>query len=376
MAVLGTFEDDDYLPEFGTLTVRDAYSGYTEYVDAGLLEQHATDAQPCGTIARTGAGWLEAASGDLPCLVGIRVHDSPAGDGELVEWVDVVELPYRSATGVVGLTAATGSWPEEHLQLGRPGQYRVRVAHQELPQPSATDEAGERIGPWSLWQLDYWPVTEVEPPRWLRRSKPAVPAGDQGWGYLLGYEAAGVITSLEYIRGRDGGTSLEELAEWASAHSWGDDWLDQPLTLADHGYQLMTLAAVAEQLDRVEPITRRMLPPLFTALGCLTFDGSRYRRSPDSPLPQDVLRIPAETLTTLEVFQSRTKYTSFTSDLMTIALWGGAEQTTVAALAERTLASPEEVRGALGDAVLRELMRVDGDLAGRFRLTVLPGAGH
>ena len=76
MAVLGTFEDGDYLPEFGTLTVRDAYSGYGEYVDTGLLEQHATDAQPCGTIARTGTGWLEAASGDLPCLVrpGGRVH--------------------------------------------------------------------------------------------------------------------------------------------------------------------------------------------------------------------------------------------------------------------------------------------------------------
>ncbi|GAA0951580.1 hypothetical protein GCM10009554_53250 [Kribbella koreensis] len=376
MAVLGTFEDDDYLPEFGTLTVRDAASGHVEYVDAGLLEQYATEAQPCGTIARAGAGWLEAASGDLPCHVRIQVHDSPPNLDEPLEWVELVELPYRSASGVIGLTSVTGSWPEEHLPLGAPGPYRVRVAHQELPRPTATDEAGEPIGPWSLWQLDFWPVAEVEPPRWLRRSKPAVPAGDPGWGYLLGYEAAGVITTLEYVSGRDDGTSLEELAEWASTHSWGDDWLDQPLTPADRAYQLMTLATVAEQLGRAEPTSRRMLPPLFTALGCLTFGGDRYRRSPVEPLPQEVLRIPPETLTALETYQSMAKYTSFTSDLMTIALWGGADQTTVAALAERTLASPEEVRGALGDAVLRKLMAVEGDPAGEFTLTVFAAQAH
>ncbi|MEV6410683.1 DUF6042 family protein [Kribbella sp. NPDC051718] len=372
MAVLGTFEDDDYLPESGTLTVRDTYSGYVEYGNAGLLEQYATDAQPCGTIARTGAGWLETASGDLTCHVRIQVHDAPPNLDEPLEWGDLVELPYRSASGVVGLTTVTGSWPEEHLQLGAPGSYRVRIARQELPRPSATDEEGDLIGPWSLWQLDFWPVAEEEPPRWLRRSEPAVLAGDQGWEFLLGYAASGVISSLDYVSRDEAGTSLEELAEWAAAHSWGDDWLDQPLTPADHGYQLMTLTAAAEQLGRPAPTTRRMLPPLFTALGHLTFDGDRYRRSPASPLPQEVLRIPAETLSTLEVFQSRSKYASFTSDLMSIALWGGAEQTTVAALAERALASADEVRGALGDAVLRELMRIDGDLAGEFTLTVHP----
>jgi hypothetical protein len=372
MAVLGTFEDDDYLPEFGTLTVRDANSEYVEYGDGGLLEQHATDAQPCGTIARTGFGWLEAASGDLPCLVRFRVHDGPPEEAESAEWVDLVELPYRSASGVLGLTTVTSAAPEEHLQLGAPGSYRIRLAHQDLPRPTELDEAGEPVGPWSSWRLDYWPVAEVEPPRWLRRSQPAVPAGDQGWGYLLGYAAAEVISSLEYVGGRDDGASLEELAEWASAHSWGDDWLDQPLTAADHGYQLMTVTAVAEQAGRPEPTTRRMLPPLLSALGCLTFEGNRYLRSPAPPLPQEVLRIPAEALNTLAVYQSMSKFTSFTSDLMTIALWGGAKQTTVAALAERTLASADDVRGALGDAVLRELMRIDGDLAGEFTLTVLP----
>jgi hypothetical protein len=383
--VLGTFENNDYRPDFGTLMVCDAPSGYWEHVDTGLLEQYATDAQPCGTIARTGAGWLEASAGDLPCLVRLRAHDGPPDrdertgppDGnEPVEWVDMVELPFTSATGVVGLTTVTGSWPEQHLQLGRPGLYRIRVAHQDLGQPTATDEAGEPIGPWSVWQLDFWPVAEVEPPRWLRRSEPAVPAGDQGWGYLLGYASADAMSSLEYVGGPDHGTSLEELAEWASEHAWGDDWLDRPLTAADHGHQLMTLAAVAEQLGRPEPTTRRMLPPLFTAIGCLTFDGDRYRRSAAAPLPQEVLEIPAEVLTKLEEFQSLHKFTSFTSDLMTIALWGGGRQTSVAALADRTLTSADDVRGALGDAVLRELMLIDGDLAGDFTLTVLPGERH
>ncbi|MEV8374214.1 DUF6042 family protein [Kribbella sp. NPDC056861] len=383
MTLLAEYEDDGYLPEFGTLTVRDVHG---HFVDAGLLEEHGTDAQPCGTVARTGSGWLQAASGDLPCLVGLRAYDGPpVADGALdqdgvPQWADLVELPYRSDSGSISLTTVTGFAVEEHVHLGEPGLYRVRVTHRELRQSGAGTEleaeeaAAARLS--SLWQLDFWPVGELEPPRWFRRHQPAVPTGDPGWGYLLGYATAGIVVDLGYVGQGDEGTSLEELSRWATEHSWGENWLDQPLTADDHGFALMTVAEAAEQLGRPEPTTRRMLPPLFTALGCLTFDGNRYRQAPAPPLPQQVLQLSAEVLAKLEVYQSMSKYTSFTSDLMTLALWGGAKQTTIATLAERTLAEEDDVRGALGDGVLRELLRITGDLAGEFTVTVLPARSY
>ncbi|MDX6259472.1 MAG: hypothetical protein QOH84_1160, partial [Kribbellaceae bacterium] len=52
-----------------------------------------------------------------------------------------------------------------------------------------------------------------------------------------------------------------------------------------------------------------------------------------------------------------------------IALWGGAQPTTVAALAERALASEDEVRQTVQHAVRRDLLAVEGDLTGEFSLT-------
>lgn len=82
-----------------------------------------------------------------------------------------------------------------------------------------------------------------------------------------------------------------------------------------------------------------------------------------------MLDVPAELLTNLELAQGVNKFESFASDLMSIALWGGAQPTTVAALAERALASEDEVRQTVQHAVRRDLLAVEGDLTGEFSLT-------
>jgi hypothetical protein len=93
MTDLGRFEEDDYMPDSGLLVVRDS--------DGDDLD----DAHPCGTIVRTGVGWLYAGAGDGPCVVRIEAHPAePSSEGE---WDDLVEIPYRSTTGVVGLTTIT-----------------------------------------------------------------------------------------------------------------------------------------------------------------------------------------------------------------------------------------------------------------------------
>lgn len=70
-------EHDDYMPEFGTLVVRDFPGGSgVDQRDVGPLAEYATDAQPCGPIARAGYGWLEAAAGDGSHLGRLEHHDS------------------------------------------------------------------------------------------------------------------------------------------------------------------------------------------------------------------------------------------------------------------------------------------------------------
>jgi hypothetical protein len=60
MTVVGRYEDDYYLPEDGILVVRESGAGF------GDDEMSANDAHPCGTIVRTGYGWLYGAFLRLP----------------------------------------------------------------------------------------------------------------------------------------------------------------------------------------------------------------------------------------------------------------------------------------------------------------------
>jgi hypothetical protein len=368
MTVVGWHQNDYYLPEDGILVVRDAGVGFSDD------EMSATDAHPVGTIVRTGQGWLYSGGGDGPCVVRLQFHSDRPADSE--DWDDLVEAPYGSRSGVVGLSGLTSPSGEKHLQLGEPGPYRVRVAHRPLPQPIGPvpemddEEAEENRAPTDLWQLDFWSVTgPVEPPRWIRRRVSAVRPTNPGWGRLLGFRAE-EIPNVVIWAGRADGLTAGDLQQWGVDHYRGENWLDQPLagshTLRGHP----TLAEIAGQVGVPEPTTRREVLPLAVALGVLTFDGNRYVGVEHPPLAQEVLQLPAEVVDFLEAYQANIQFTGFAADLVSIALWGGSEQT-VESLAERTLASEADVRAALRYAERYGVARVDHLSADRFTLAPL-----
>ncbi|MFF1819619.1 hypothetical protein ACFVWG_20125 [Kribbella sp. NPDC058245] len=347
MTVVGSVRDDDYWPEFGTLVVRDSGDGWAADEDG--------EPTSIGTIARGGSGLLRAMAGDGPLEVLVQVHDGPVGEVSDV-WEDVVEVPYRSGSGVIGLSDVTSpAWVQEALSLGQPGNFRVRVVHHELGVPADIDDES----PTDRWQLDFWPVDDVQAPRWIRRSSSPVPvAGDDGWSAVVNYQVMEPISCVWLAKERDDGVTAAELAAWGAAHSRPEDWLDRDLLLGTHELEL-PIADIALQVGQPAPTTPRMLLPVFVALGYLTFDGHNYLHNPARPLPQEVLQVPAKTLAHLEAVQDVNRYEAFATDLTSVVSIAGRQ--TISALAERTLASEPEVRGAVKYAVRRGYLTVDDD---------------
>lgn len=347
------------MPDYGLLVVRDTVGGH--------WADDTDEAHPCGTIVRTGAGWLYAGAGDGPCVVRIQAH--PAEPSSEEEWGDLVEIPYRSTTGAVGLTTITDGAAEEHVRLGAPGSYRVRVAHRTLPVSDELpeDEDEDELGPTDLWQLDFWPVDVVEPPRWLRRMTAPVGQLNPGWSSLLPYDVNDVADMVRWNGGADG-MSVDELRQWGLEHTRGERWLDDPPFLSDPRPGWPTLSEISAQVGLAVPTARRAVLPLMVALGMLAFDGERYRRVNRPPLAQDVLRLPDEVVRFLKAVQAVQQFTGYAADLVSVASWGGSEQT-VAELAARTLADESDVLGALEYAERRKLLRVDRHPDGQISLT-------
>lgn len=355
VTVLGVYEEACHYPEFGTLTIRDSLQ--TEE-DGGWFEQWNVRGEPCGTIARTGHGWLEGSSGDGSLVVRLEAHDSePPAESD--EWHDVVETPYRSHAGVLGVTSVTGEAGGDHLRLGGVGDHLVRVAVKSLP---ASDE-----GPTALWVLRFWPVDAPTPPRWLRRRDPAVGSGDPGWQSLRNSPAADLLAVVSMARDEHGRTSVDSLARWRDPRFGGPGWLGKPLPRKPNSE--LDPAALARRLGLPEPESAHAVLDLFVAAGVLDADDGGYRTHLPAPKPQDVLDLPAARKALLDQHYEHGRYASFASDLLMIALWGGAEQT-VAALAERTLVSEPEVRDTLDWAHRTGLLGIKGVVTGEFTMTL------
>lgn len=345
MGELGRFEEDDYMPDHGLLVVRDTLGGMPDEADS--------DAHPCGTIVRTGDSWLYASAGDGPCVVRIEAHAGPP-DGE-GEWDDLVEIPYRSATGAVGLTTITDGAADEHVRLGEPGLYRVRVAHRELPVSDELPDSEDDLEPTDLWQLDFWPADGLEAPRWIRRKRPPVGRVDPGWRSLLPYDVCLVGELVSWNGGADG-MSVDELREWGLEHGRSEQWLDEPPFASSPRSGWPELGEICAQVGLGEPPSRRDVLPLMVALGVLSFDGTRYARVERPPRAQDVLRLPDDVVRWLEGSQAVNQFTGFAADLVSVVEWGGAGLS-VAELAARTLAGEADVEAALQYAVRRKLLR-------------------
>lgn len=129
MALLGVHEDAEYLPEYGTVVVRDEWPAGGESSpehENALLGELATEAL-AGTIATAGDGWLHGHAGDPYQSVRLEAHDAePPAAGD--EWEDVVETPFRSRAGAVALGLLTGGTYDGALELGARGPFRARVS--------------------------------------------------------------------------------------------------------------------------------------------------------------------------------------------------------------------------------------------------------
>ena len=394
MALLSTYADDEYLPEFGTLMVRDHWDQGVVVVpqpDGEPPREYPQDTQPTGTLTRSGDGWLEGSAGDGYLIVRLEAHSSEPPDDRL-EWTDVAETPYYSGVGAVGLTYVTGGTVARSLELGGPGRYAVRVSRRaaradELADPDVAD-------PGDLWRLQFWPDRCAALPRWLRRGRPATRAGDPGWSSLLRGNAMelGWVASAATPEGQPGATEAE-MERWGLDHRRPPSWLDRPLWTApppalttghpdldaaaeqrqreSRAYverEAAALAAVAAQLGVPAPTSARETLPLLVAAGILAIDdssGTRRYRPGQPKRAQDVLDLPPDEVRRLDLQDSRARYTSFAADLVSTVVWATAVPvtTTVDALADRVLASTAEVRATLEYAASRALLTVGGDLS-------------
>lgn len=345
MGILRWFVDDEYLPEFGTVVLRDVWQRDGEPLpehENGLLGELATEALP-GTVATAGDGWLHGSAGDPYQQVRLEVHDSvPPAD--LDGWDEVLESPFRSRSGVVGLGLLTGGTSGDTLTLGSRGLFRARVARK----PADAGEEGD------VWRIQFWPADAGQDlPRWLKRTSPPIRRPDPGWRAVLGYH----ITEVSWF------LSCPELPR-------PEGWLDQPLPedqpLLKESYRPHDLAAVCAQLGVEVPATRRAAIPLLRAAGLLTGDDSTgYTAVPDPPPATQILQLPPDDVTALDASAVRDRYWQIAADLTSIVAW--ADPACVDGLAERLLIPAAEVAPLITFAVSDHLITRDGDT-----LTALP----
>jgi hypothetical protein len=355
MTVVGVHEVDDYLAEFGTLFVSDDKA----HEERGPFGRLNTTVQPSGTFVRTGHGWLEGSAGDGSHVVRMEVHDA-APEDDFSAWEDVAEIPYRCLSGTVGLGYVTGGFCGDVFPLPAAGAYRVRATRRQLGEDEMDD----------LWLLRFWPA-EPSPPQWFLRRDVAVRPPGPGWSTLFGYAVTDLLFALWAARDETGGTTTAALLRWGAQHMRSPAWLDKPLPAPNH--HELDPADVARQVGCPAPTTLGGMLDLFVAAGVLVDDGG-YREPAVTPNPEDVLDLPEKRRAALIGQRAHDRFCSFAADLVSVAMWGGTEQT-LASLAERTLVPQEDVRATLEWAARRGLLRIAGPLDGQFVTEVGPSTG-
>jgi hypothetical protein len=325
MTLLGVLEDDEYLPEYGTVVIRDDHrtADGLPPLPNDLLGELATSALS-GTVATAGDGWLHGMAGDPYQAVRLEAHDAEPAI-VLAEWDDVMETPFHSRTGAVRLGYLTGGEFDDTLDLRHRGLFGVRVARRAA-------EPGEQG---DVWLFQFWPTDEPGLPRWVRRTRPAVTRADPGWRQVLGYH-------------------VQEVGWFAAGFGMPrpDSWLDEPLPGDAPD------PSVCAQLGVPRPVTRRDAIPLLVAAGVLVPDGDGHRLAEHPPMATERLDLPAEQARSIELSATREQYIWLASDLVSVAAWG--DPAPVDGLAERLLVTPAEETVLLAFAVSDKLVEVDG----------------
>ncbi len=406
MVLLREHTATEYWADHSVLVLRDQGGG--DYEVEELLGESATGAQPGGTIATAGAGWLWAnASGqDADHEVRLEAHDSEPPD-DAADWDDVMETPYLSPGGSVAPAALLGGDYEEHtLTLGPPGRYRVRVSCRRQAGRPPTDETP----PGDTWRLQFWPAAgDREPPCWLARSVPAVTEWEPEWAsdFALDRAVRSVLDAARIVAGdQPGAMSAAQIAAARAADINGDDVRPEaglwpplpppPLTsghpdtdafeaglhaelVAEQAERERDVAALAARFTLPPPVTVADVLALFVRIGLLTAEGEgevRYSLPAELPSLRDVLDLPVEKAEESDRQESFYELAAPAADLVFVALWTETGRVgTIADLAGRLLEPPEDVRAVLRYAEREELLRVEGDLAdagSQLTLTPLP----
>lgn len=288
MTLLGFCEEDEYLPDYGTIVLRDVRrDGGVPALGNELLGELATNALS-GTVATAGDGWLHGTASDPWQAVRCEAHDEPP-ELRIEAWEDIVESPFHSQSGVVCLGLLTGGAYGEELSLEAKGLFRVRVCRK----PAEAGEEGD------VWLIQFWPAPDgPEPPRWLKRTRPAVRGEDPGWQQILGYP---VIELSWYF-------SLAGMPR-------PDGWLDEPLPGGPPS------DSVCAQLGVDPPRTRRDAIPLLVATGLLGEDSSGGYSAGTPRRATEVLDLPADVAAGVDAAAIRTAYAWLAADLVSIAAW-------------------------------------------------------
>ncbi|HKD99042.1 MAG TPA: hypothetical protein VKB69_15800 [Micromonosporaceae bacterium] len=184
MALVRSFEDHDYRPEYGTFLVRDTDRPPARHPLSPALAERGTHIIGLGSVALAGDGWIAAHSPDAGHRVTLELHDELPVADEPPEWTDVVESPFGCG-GAVGLAMVTGNDPADTFRLAGPGLYRVRFA-------SRPDGTSGRLH----YRLLMWRVDAPEPPRWLRRHAPLAPPANR-WDPAVGDLAQTMLWARE-----------------------------------------------------------------------------------------------------------------------------------------------------------------------------------
>lgn len=401
MALLRTFTDSEYSPEFGTLMLRDHWSrelGDTPEPDDDPPREYPEGTQPTGTLTRSGYGWLEGSARGGYHIVTLELHDSEPPDDRR-EWTDVGETPYRSGTGTVGLTMVTGGPGRASLDLGASGRYAVRVSRRraragEVDDPEGTIDHGD------MWRLQFRPdPAGAVPPRRLIRGAPATGRGDPGWHHVLPYalmELTGIVRAA-IPDGADSATG-PDIDRWTREHGRPAGWMDEPLwpertagppmagpstgspelgagsrqrseTANAHNARVRArIDQTAALLGVPAPRTRRQALPLLVATCMLAVDSTggvpRYRVG-EPVRAGDVLDLPPDEARLLAVCDAMARYRSFAADVVSIVVWAADSPAaaTVESLSAQLLATVDEVRSTLEYTVDRKLLAVAGDPA-------------
>lgn len=344
------FEDDEYRPESGTLIVRD--DGPHE--KRGPFSRRGSQVQPGGTIVRTGNGWLEgAAAGPGPDVVRLEVHDSAPAD-DTADWADVVDIPYRSLAGKVGLDYVTGGSGGDAFALAGAGAYRVRLTRRRIAEGAWADR----------WLLRFWSA-EPAPPRWWKRRETAVRPAEPGWADMFSTEFTALLRAVADTQKEPGGATIESLRQWFVRRKQGH-WLDH--SVRDRVPVLMHPSDVARQLGMPEPDTLLDTLDVFVAVGALVEDGGHYRKPDVQPFPEDVIDMSAEHRDRIVRQRDHDRFCEYTADLVSVALWNGSTQT-LAGLADRTLVPEDDVRAAIEWAERQNLLHITGSLDATFTMT-------